>query len=84
MKKTYEEMLSSWKEMVKDRVKLWNEIDYILDQLNYLKDFASDSYEFGDPQEHEKNTLIPNIDVENFKELIEQVELLVDWIWWFK
>lgn len=71
MKKTYEEMLSSWQDMVKDRIHLWNEIEYIIDQLNYLKDFASDSYEWGDPQENGRNTLIPAIDAEDFKKLMD-------------
>ena len=34
------------------------EVEYILDQLGYLKDFASDSYEWGDPQEKGRKSRI--------------------------
>lgn len=58
------------------------EVEYILDQLGYLKDFASDSYEYGDPQELGRNTLIPKIDVEDFKKLIDlAMEMIANTAW---
>lgn len=58
--------------------------DEIMELLKLVKESASDSYEFGDPQENGSNTIIPGINVQVFKKIIDQVESLVDWIWWFK
>lgn len=58
------------------------EVEYILDQLVYLKEFASDSYEWGDPQEKGRNTLIPEIDAEDFKKLMDlAMEMIANTAW---
>ena len=59
------------------------EVEYILDQLGYLKEFADDSYEYGDPCEYGHNTIIPQIDVEDFKKLMDlAMEMIANTAWW--
>lgn len=58
--------------------------DEVMELLKLVKESAEDSYEWGDPQENGRNTLIPGINVQVFKKIMDQVESLIDWMWWFK
>ena len=56
------------------------EVEYILEELNYLKEFASASYEWGSSSK--VWTLIPDIDAEAFKEIIDTaMEMIANSAW---